>query len=118
MNATQPRDEDLIHIIPTVLYRMERGIHAAATVEHSPDGRALLVFRNEEEAEKYRAHTGKHPEPEGWGPVALDLEDLQNVLKMHECTHVAMPEEWTGEGGVDFFKASDFIGMLEERARA
>jgi hypothetical protein len=117
MNATQPSDGDLIHIVPTILYRMERGLQAAATVEPEA-GRALLVFRNEEEAEKFRADTGKHSEAEGWGPVALDLGDLQNVLKMHECTHVAMPEEWTGEGGVDFFEASDFIGMLEESVRA
>jgi len=41
---------------------------------------------------------------------------------MHDCTHVAMPEEWIGgEGGVDFFEAAAsaaFIGMLQESAPA
>ena len=61
----------------------------------------------EEEAEKYRQDTGKYPASDGWGSAALGLEDLEDVLKMHECTHVAMPEPWTGKGGVDFFAASD-----------
>ena len=29
-----------------------------------------------------------------------------------------MPEPWTGEGCMDLFKASDFIGMLEESVPA
>ena len=33
---------------------------------------------------------------------------------MHGCTHVAMPEPWTGEGSVDRFEAAAFIGLLEE----
>ncbi len=107
------RDEEHVHIAPTVLYRMDRGTMAAAVVEESGKGRALIVFRSEGEAEKYRAATGKSPEAEGWRPVALELPDLANVLEMHGCSHVAMPEPWTGAGGVDFFAASDFIALLE-----
>jgi hypothetical protein len=29
-----------------------------------------------------------------------------------------MPEPWTGDGGVDLFKAPNFTGMLEESAPA
>jgi hypothetical protein len=61
---------------------------------------------------------GKHAAPDGWKPVSLELEDLENILEMHECTHVAMPEPWTGKDSVDFFAASDFIGMLRESAPA
>ena len=76
----------------------------------------MIVFRSEAEAEKYRFDMGKHPASDGWGPAALDLA---NVLEMHDCTHVAMPEEWiSGEGGVDFFEAAAFIGMLQESAPA
>ncbi len=82
-----------------------------------PDGndrRALLVFRDEGEAEKYRAATGGYPASEGWRPVGLDHQDLANVVALHGCTHVAMPRAWTGDGLVDFFDDGDFIGMLEE----
>ncbi len=110
-------DEDLVHITPTVLYRMPGGKMTAAVVEHE-EGRALIVFRSEEEAEKYRAATGNHPEGEGWRTATLDSEGLGHVLEAHGCTHVAMPEPWTGEGGVDFFTGPDFIGMLEESVPA
>ncbi len=102
---------DLTHIEPTVLYKGGPDALTAAVVE-GPKGRALMVFRSEAEAEKYRAGTGNNPEAEGWRAVNLALEDLANVLAMHECTHVAMPEEWTGKGAVDFFAAGDFIAML------
>ena len=108
--------ESAAMVMPTC---MDRSMQAAAVMEKLEKGRALIVFRSEEEAEKYRFDTGKHPASDGWGPAALDLEDLANVLEMHDCTHVAMPEEWiSGEGGVDFFEAAAFIGMLQESAPA
>jgi hypothetical protein len=92
--------ESAAMVMPTC---MDRSTQAAAVVEKPEKGRALIVFRSEEEAEKYRSDTGKHPASDGWGPAALDLEDLANVLEMHDCTHVAMLEEWIGgKGGVDF----------------
>jgi hypothetical protein len=105
----------VVVVCPTVLYRMDRERMAAAVAE-GPEGgdRALIVFRSEEEAEKYRAATGNHPDAEGWRPVALDLRELSDLLEIHGCPQVAMPEPWTGTGGVDFFAAGDFIGMLEE----
>ncbi|MDP9476808.1 MAG: hypothetical protein M3R38_14170 [Actinomycetota bacterium] len=106
-----------IHITPTIIYRLDRGVIAAAVVEHE-DGRALCVFRSEEEAERYRTSTGKYPESEGFKVVCANHEALKTLLELHGCTHVAMPEPWTGEGEVDFFKAADFIGMLEESVPA
>ncbi len=110
-------DEDLVHITPTIIYRLDRGVIAAAVVEHE-DGRALCVFRSEEEAEKYRTSTGKYPESEGFKMVCVNHEALKTLLELHGCTHVAMPEVWTGEGNVDFFTGPDFIGMLEESVPA
>ncbi len=108
--------DDTFTVHPTVLYRATAPDTLEAAVVDDPDGgerRALLVFRDEEEAEKYRAATGRYPASEGWRPVNLDHRDLANVVAMHGCTHVAMPEPWTGEGAVDFFDAGGFIGMLE-----
>ncbi|MDP9477437.1 MAG: hypothetical protein M3R38_17430 [Actinomycetota bacterium] len=118
-----PEEED-IHITPTIIHRAYAGpdvahefTHGVATAEHQA-GRALIVFRSQEEAEKYRSATGKHSKEEGFKTATLDLEELGHVLEEHGCTHVAMPEPWTGEGEVDFFKAADFIGMLEESVPA
>jgi len=115
--ATGNLEED-VHVTPTIIHCAHKRsddeiIHGAVTVEQPEKGRALIVFRSQEEAEKYRAATGKHPEEEGFRTASLDLEELGHVLEAHGCTHVAMPEEWTGgKGGVDFFKAADFIGLL------
>ncbi len=114
-----------IHITPTIIHRAYAGpdvahefTHGVATVEKPEKGRALIVFRSQEEAEKYRSATGKHPEEEGFRTLALDLEELGHIIEEHGCTHVAMPEPWTDDlsGGVDFFAASDFIAMLEGSA--
>jgi len=41
---------------------------------------------------------------------------LEDVLEILECTHLAMPGPRTGDGGVDFFEADVFIGILERSA--
>jgi hypothetical protein len=105
--------EDYVHIRPTILCRMDRGTLQAATAKRR-DGHTMIVFRSEEEAERFRSHTGLYPESEGFKPVALSHKHLEGVIGMLGCTHVAMPEPWTGEGGVDRFTAADFIAMLEE----
>ena len=116
---TEQRTEDEVLITPTVIYRIdEEGDRLTAAVVEHEDGRAMTVFRSEEEAEKYRAATGNYPASEGFKAVCVGHEELADILEIHGCTHVAMPEPWIGEGLVDFFKASDFIGMLEESAPA
>jgi hypothetical protein len=91
-----------------------RNIRSAAVVDEADKGRALLVFRSEEEAEKYRSTTGNYPETEGFKAINVGYEELADLVEIHDCTHVAMPEPWTGKGGVDFFKAADYVGMLRE----
>lgn len=112
-------DEEGFVIYPTVIYHMTSdGDGHTAAVAEIEDGRALIVFRNEEEAEKYREYTGKYPASESFKPVSLDHEALADVMKLHGCTHVVMPEPWVGRGGgVDTFTAGNFVRLLEESPR-
>jgi hypothetical protein len=106
--------EDTVHISPTILYRAGRGKLEAAAVDEG-DELTMIVFRSEEEAERFRQDTGKYPESEGFKAVNVDHEQLAAFLRVHRYTHVGMPEPWDGEGGVvDRFEAADFIGLLEE----
>jgi hypothetical protein len=109
--------EDTVHIEPTILYRRGRGTLEAVTV-NARDGHTMVVFRSEEEAEKFRSHTGLYSEDSGFRTLSVDHEQLAAFLEAHECTHVALPEAWVMEGGVDRFEAEAFIGMLEESVPA
>src|SRR5215208_5811680 len=91
--------EDTVHISPTILYRRGRGTLEAVTVDRG-DGHTMLVFRSQEEAEKFRSATGLYSEAEGFRPVCVDHEQLEAFLWAQECTHVAMPEAWAAQGGV------------------
>jgi hypothetical protein len=82
--------EEAITIVPTVLCRAGRGTLEAVTARHE-GAHALIVFRSEKEAEKYRADTGKYPEEEGLKAVSIDHEHFANILEWHGCSHVAMP---------------------------
>jgi hypothetical protein len=109
--------EDTVHISPTILYRRGRGTLEAVTVDRR-DEHTMIVFRSQEEAEKFRSHTGLYSEGSGFRALCVDHEQLAAFLWAHECTHVAMPEAWVMEGGVDRFEAEAFIGMLEKSAPA
>jgi len=109
--------EDTVHISPTILYRVGRRTLEAVTVDRG-DGHTMIVFRSEEEAEKFRGATGLYSEDSGFRALSVDHEQLAAFLWAHECTHVAMPEAWTAQGGVDRFEAGAFIGMLEESGPA
>jgi len=50
--------------------------------------------------------------------VPVNPEALEDIVALHECTHIVMPVSLTGEEGPDFFAAGDFVGMLEECAPA
>jgi hypothetical protein len=106
---------------PTVLYRMdpERDLQSTATVP-TEIGEALIVFRSEEDAEKFRRDTGRCPASEGFKPVNLSGEEISGVLDMHGLSVVAMPEPWTGEesSSVDVFARENFFRFLEECAPA
>ena len=97
----------------TVVYRAGGGTFEAAVADHER-GRALFVFASEEEATEYRLRTGTYPAEEGFVNVPLDLTALEDLLGLHECTHVVTPVSLAGDGGPDLFDAGDFVGMLEE----
>jgi hypothetical protein len=110
-----PPEED-VHVTPTILYRLGHGKLEGVTIQGDEE-HAMVVFRSEEEAEKFRGATDQYPESEGFKVASMDHEELAAFLKVHGCTYVAMPEPW-GEGVVDFFEADTFIGMLEESVTA
>jgi hypothetical protein len=110
--------EDNQYWTPTVVYRAGGGAFEAAVVDHAEKGRALLLFASEEEATEYRLKTGNYPAAEGFVNVPLELDALEDLLALHECSHVVMPVSLTGEEGPDFFAAGDFLGMLQEPAPA
>jgi len=64
--------EDTVHIRPTILCRMDRGTLASATAD-ADDGRAMIVFRSEEEAERL-LELGSGPEIV---KCALTFEDIE-----------------------------------------
>ena len=76
-------------------------------------GDALLVFRSPEDAEAFRAQSGKHPAAEGWRTLDMDRDLLAGILDLHNLDAVAMPEEWTGDGRVDLFTAAAFLKLLD-----
>ncbi len=107
---------DTFILEPTVLYRMdpERDLQSTATAP-TEIGEALIVFRSEEDAEKFRRDTGRCPASEGFKAVNLGHEEVADVLAMHGLSVVAMPEMWTGDASsyVDVFTRDNFLELLE-----
>jgi hypothetical protein len=112
-NEEENMTEETIYVTPTAIFRAGRGTREAAVVD-GEKGRALFLFRNEEDAEEYRRHTGIYPAEEGFKPVSLEVGALRDVLAEYGCTHVVSPKPLTADSeGPDFFAAEDFIAMLE-----
>ena len=76
------------------------------------EGRALLVFMNEEQAEAFRRDTGSFPASEGFIVQATGLEVLKAIQLVWKFPRVALrgPEP----GAVTEYDADEFIAMLEE----
>ena|SRR5215210_2005596 len=106
--------EETIYVTPTAIFRAGRVALEAATVDSEEKGRALLVFRSEQEANDYRRTKGVFPKEEGFKSVTLSAKMLRDVLEMHGCTHVVTPVSLVGDEEPDFFAAEDFLGILEE----
>jgi hypothetical protein len=107
--------EETIYMTPTAIFRAGRGTLEAAVVEEEGRGRALFLFRGEEDAEEYRLATGIYPAEEGFKPVSLEVGALRDVLTAFECTHVVSPTPLTADSeGPDFFAAEAFVGILEK----
>jgi len=77
---------------------------------------ALVVFRSEEEVEKFRDYSGLHPASEGFEAVAVDEVEIARTCLRHGLDTICMPEPWTGSSGVDFFGLEDFVRVLKEAA--
>jgi hypothetical protein len=107
---------EAIYAAPAVVCRFtltREGLKIEAAVVEE-EGRALLVFRNEEEAESWRREWGLYPAEEGFKVLPAEDEMLRDLLQRHGCTQVITPNSWLGEDRADFFTAENFMRILEE----
>ncbi len=127
MNATAENTEssgEEFILTPTVLLRLIEarvGEYTEERVELVTAGsgteEALIVFRNPEEAEKFRKTTGKYSAAEGFRRIGMGLEAIKAVFEKWGLRYVHMPEAWGESGVVDTFEADSFVRMLEESPR-
>jgi hypothetical protein len=120
-NETTIPDEHAIYASPAILcrvYRVPEGARVETATIENEDGRALVVFRNEEEAEDWRRLYGRFPAEEGFKPYPADDDALRMFIDMHECTHVVLLNSWLGEDSADFYDAEDVMGLFEESVPA
>jgi hypothetical protein len=108
--------EDTIHVRPTIIRRVDYGERKLSVVdvpEQETGERALLVFMNEEQAETFRADTGRYPASEGFEVGAVDLDGLEVICSVWGFGRVALrgPEP----EAVRFMDAEEFCEMLELR---
>jgi hypothetical protein len=75
---------------------------------------ALVVFRSDEEVEKFRDYNGLHPASEGFEAAAVDEVEIARTCLRHGFDKVCMPEPWTGTSGVAFFGVEVLVRMLKE----
>ncbi len=104
--------ESAAYIQPTIIVMRVEGEEGVAYVGRE---NALLVFRSEEEVEKFRDDTAMYPASEGFEAVAVDEAEIARTCIRHNLSRICIPEApWTGTTGVDFIDADDFIRMLRE----
>ncbi len=103
---------DTFTVHPTVLVRSGSTLDVVTVRDGGVE--ALLVFRGPDDAEGYRRTTGKHTAAEGFERVGVGRNALAALLDKQGISWVAMPEPWTGTGGVDLFAAADFLAFLDE----
>jgi hypothetical protein len=106
--------QDTIRVTPTLIRRLLPGKIEIADVPSGvagAEGRALLVFINEEQAEAFRRKTGCFPASEGFIAQVTNLEGLKAIRYAWKFQRVALrgPEPDT----VSEYAADDFMTMLE-----
>ena len=104
--------QDTIRVTPTLIRRVLPGeIEIADVSSACVEGRALLVFIDEEQAEAFRLETGCFPASEGYVAQATSLEGLKAIQLVWKFPRVALrgPEP----GAVSEYEADDFMTMLE-----
>jgi hypothetical protein len=105
--------ESTQYLEPTII--VMRDEEEAEGVAYVGRENALLVFRSEEEVEKFRDETGMYPASEGYEAVAVDEAEIARTCIRHNLSRICIPEApWTGRAGVDFIDADDFVRMLRE----
>lgn len=105
--------QDTIEVTPTLIRRvLPDKIEIADVPSARAEGRALLVFMNEEQAEAFRRETGRFPASEGFIAQATSLEGLKAIQLVWKFARVALrgPEP----EAVSEYSADEFIAMLEE----
>jgi hypothetical protein len=115
-NETTPTIKEPIYIRPAVLCRVsqvEEGVKVESVTIDRGSVHALLVFRNEEEAEEYRREYDIYPEEEGFKVLPAEDDTLRYLLELHQCTHVVTPVSWLGDEGSDLYTAENFMWLLE-----
>jgi hypothetical protein len=104
--------ESTQYLEPTIIVMRHEDREGVAYVGRE---NALLVFRSEEEVEKFRDETGMYPASEGYEAVAVDEAEIARTCIRHNLSRICIPEApWTGRAGVDFIDADDFVRMLRE----
>jgi hypothetical protein len=104
--------ESTQYLEPTIILMRGEGEEGVAYVGRE---NALLVFRSEEEVEKFRHETGMYPASEGYETLAVDEAEIARTCIRHNLSRICIPEApWTETTGVEFFDADDFTRMLRE----
>ncbi len=107
--------EAAIRIRPTVLVLDREGDETLGLVTaFEGEGKALIVFRGPEDAFRFQAHAGRYTLEEGYRVIGMSHRALDALLAREGIGYVAMPEPWTGKGGVDIFERDHFFALLEE----
>lgn len=105
---------DTSTIYPTVLVNADHGektLGVVTAVEGEQE--ALVVFRGPNDARAYQQTSGKHSAEEGFELIGMSRKALSALLDKQDLSWVALPEEWTGSGGVDFFTSENFLELLD-----
>jgi hypothetical protein len=120
-NETTPAIEEPIYIRPAVLCRIsltKEEIKIESVTIDRESVHALLVFRNEEEAEEYRREYGIYPEAAGFKVLPAEDDTLRYLLELHHCTHVVTLISWLGEESSDLFTTENFMRILDSSVPA
>ncbi|MEJ7873368.1 MAG: hypothetical protein WKF67_14000 [Rubrobacteraceae bacterium] len=106
--------EDTHVIRPTVLVRLdeEEGTLGVVTSGKGEE-EALIVFRGPEDAWAFQERNGRYSAAEGFSVIGMEPVAVSALLDKQGLGNVALPEEWTGTGGVDRFSAANFLELLD-----
>jgi hypothetical protein len=107
--------EAIVTLEPTILLWIDEAEGAFAPLAAHKDGlEALVVFRTPEDALCYQQENGQHTLAEGFQRIGVGPKGLTALLGKHGLEFVALPEPWSGCGGVPVFDAGEFVRLLEE----